>query len=31
MIDAAIPVLISKGIAKIEVFFDKFTPTGAAE
>src|SRR5712691_3749241 len=31
MIDAAIPVLISKGISEDRIFFDKFTPTGAAE
>jgi len=31
MIDAAIPVLISKGISEDRIFFDKFTPTGTAE
>jgi propane monooxygenase reductase component len=28
MIDAAIPVLISKGIYEDHIFYDKFTPTG---
>jgi len=28
MIDAAIPVLISKGISEDRIFYDKFTPTG---
>ena len=31
MIDAAIPVLIRKGITEDRIFFDKFTPTGAVE
>jgi len=31
MIDAAIPVLVRKGISEDRIFFDKFTPTGAAE
>jgi propane monooxygenase reductase subunit len=31
MIDAAIPVLIRKGISEDRIFFDKFTPTGTAE
>jgi len=31
MIDAAIPVLISKGIGEDRIFFDKFTPTGKVE
>jgi len=28
MIDAAIPVLVRKGISEDQIFFDKFTPTG---
>jgi propane monooxygenase reductase subunit len=31
MIDAAIPVLVSKGIGEDRIFFDKFTPTGKVE
>ena len=31
MIDAAIPVLVSKGISEDRIFFDKFTPTGKVE
>lgn len=31
MIDAAIPVLVRKGISEDRIFFDKFTPTGSAE
>ena len=31
MIDAAIPVLIRKGISEDRIFYDKFTPTGAVE
>jgi propane monooxygenase reductase subunit len=31
MIDAAIPVLISKGISEDQIFYDKFTPTGIVE
>jgi propane monooxygenase reductase subunit len=31
MIDAAIPVLIRKGISEDRIFFDKFTPTGKVE
>ncbi|GAC1392318.1 MAG: 2Fe-2S iron-sulfur cluster binding domain-containing protein [Ktedonobacteraceae bacterium] len=31
MIDAAIPVLVRKGISEDRIFFDKFTPTGKAE
>jgi propane monooxygenase reductase subunit len=31
MIDAAIPVLVSKGISEDRIFYDKFTPTGTAE
>lgn len=31
MIDAAIPVLISKGISEDRIYYDKFTPTGTAE
>lgn len=31
MIDAAIPVLVRKGISEDRIFFDKFTPTGEAE
>lgn len=29
MIDAAIPVLVNKGISEDRIFYDKFTPTGA--
>jgi len=31
MIDAAIPVLVRKGISEDRIFFDKFTPTGKVE
>lgn len=31
MIDAAIPVLVRKGIGEDRIFFDKFTPTGKVE
>ena len=31
MIDAAIPVLVSKGISEDRIFFDKFTNTGKVE
>ena len=31
MIDAAIPVLVRKGISEDRIFFDKFTPTGNVE
>ena len=31
MIDAAIPVLVQKGISEDRIFYDKFTPTGTAE
>ncbi len=31
MIDAAIPVLLSKGISEDRIFYDKFTPTGTIE
>lgn len=31
MIDAAIPVLVRKGISEDRIFFDKFTPTGEVE
>lgn len=31
MIDAAIPVLVGKGISEDRIFFDKFTPTGKVE
>jgi propane monooxygenase reductase subunit len=31
MIDAAIPVLVSKGISEDRIFYDKFTPTGSLE
>lgn len=31
MIDAAIPVLVRKGISEDQIFFDKFTPTGKVE
>jgi len=31
MIDAAIPVLVSKGISEDRIFFDKFTSTGKVE
>lgn len=31
MIDAAIPVLVRKGINEDRIFFDKFTPTGQEE
>jgi propane monooxygenase reductase subunit len=31
MIDAAIPVLVHKGISEDRIFFDKFTPTGKLE
>ena len=31
MIDAAIPVLVSKGISEDRIFYDKFTPTGIVE
>lgn len=31
MIDAAIPVLVRKGISEDRIFFDKFTATGAVE
>lgn len=31
MIDAAIPVLMSKGISEDRIFYDKFTPTGSVE
>ncbi|MDQ6660588.1 MAG: 2Fe-2S iron-sulfur cluster binding domain-containing protein [Chloroflexota bacterium] len=31
MIDAAIPVLVRKGISENRIFFDKFTPTGKVE
>ncbi len=31
MIDAAIPVLISKGISEDRIYYDKFTPTGIVE
>src|SRR5205807_3862479 len=31
MIDAAIPVLIRKGISEDRIFFDKFTSTGKVE
>jgi propane monooxygenase reductase subunit len=31
MIDAAIPVLVRKGISEDRIFFDKFTPTGTVE
>ncbi len=30
MIDAAIPVLVSKGISEDRIFYDKFTPTSTA-
>jgi NAD(P)H-flavin reductase len=29
MIDAAIPVLLSKGISEDNIHYDKFTPTGS--
>jgi propane monooxygenase reductase component len=31
MIDAAIPVLVRKGISEDRIFFDKFTSTGKVE
>jgi propane monooxygenase reductase subunit len=31
MIDAAIPVLLGKGISEDRIFYDKFTPTGTIE
>jgi propane monooxygenase reductase component len=31
MIDAAIPVLVRKGISEDRIFYDKFTPTGKVE
>jgi len=31
MIDAALPVLMDKGISEDRIFFDKFTPTGKVE
>jgi propane monooxygenase reductase component len=31
MIDAAIPVLVRKGISEDRIFFDKFTATGKVE
>lgn len=31
MIDAAIPVLVRKGISEDRIFYDKFTPTGTVE
>ncbi len=31
MIDAAIPVLLRKGISEDRIFYDKFTPTGTIE
>ena len=31
MIDAAIPVLMRKGISEDRIFYDKFTPTGTGE
>ena len=31
MIDAAIPVLVRKGISEDRIYFDKFTPTGKVE